>query len=154
VGALAEGFAADVAKGGGTSNATKKAAAGGFKLVAEGLVQATNIHTAATALLPNVPAARQQFFRSHLLLQSAIQRHAVEAVGALANATLASDNAAASADVACALAAIDKLFAAERAAEGTGEWRGLCGPTTCPLSSKFPSFLRNRTSAVISFLNT
>lgn len=65
-------------------------------------------------------------------MQSAIQRFASEAIVALCNATdlMAAANppaaavvAAAEAAVAAGLASMDKLFAAERAAEGDAEWR-------------------------------
>jgi hypothetical protein len=59
-----------------------------------------------------------------------MQRFSVEAIAALAKAALAlaaSPDAAALAleSVGAALAAMDSLFAAERAAEGSEEWRGM-----------------------------
>lgn len=82
-----------------------------------------------------LPAARQQFLRSHLVVQTAIQRFAVEAIGALANATFTLSAggskpspravASASADVVGALAAMDALFQAQRDAEGREDWRGM-----------------------------
>lgn len=41
------------------------------------------------ALLPAVPAPRQQFFKSHIMVQSAIQRYSVEMMSHLVDATLA-----------------------------------------------------------------
>jgi len=81
-----------------------------------------------------VPPSRAQFLKSHLVVQSGIQRHSVETIAALANATLGlipsngadpSEIAAAIKGVNAALSAMDALFAAERDAEGDGEWRGM-----------------------------
>lgn len=103
-------------------------------MAASGLANATKIHTAAVQLLSSVPPSRAQFLKSHLVVQSGIQRHSVETIAALANATLAlipsngadpSEIAAAIKGVNAALAAMDALFAAERDAEGDGEWRGM-----------------------------
>lgn len=78
-----------------------------------------------------VPAHRRDFFNAHLLLHTAVYRHATTALHAVVNATLtlaASDGAAAGAAAMHALAAAEAemmaLFAAERAAE-TGKWQGL-----------------------------
>ena len=66
------------------------------------------------------------------VVQSAIQRFSVQTISALSQATLtlvqSVDAAAVSkaqAQVAAALTALDQLFAAEREAEGDGEWRGV-----------------------------
>ena len=105
------------------SSKTLQTAQNGIKLSASGLATATQIHESAVALIAKIPVSRQQFLRSHLVVQSAIQRYAVSAIQNLANATLilAADSvptsesvSAANADVNAALSDMDKLFAAER----------------------------------------
>ena len=135
IGSLAAGLAGDLNHNFSVSTKTEQGASSAEKrLVAAGLANATAIHTSATGLLATIPAARQQFFKSHILLQSAIQRYSVEVVSALANATLVlaasphptpASVAAASVDVQHALDTLDLLFQAERDAEGDGEWRGV-----------------------------
>ena len=63
-------------------------------------------------LLPGVPAARQQFFKSHILVQSAIHRYSVEMMSHLANATLvlAASPTPGTAAVATAAASVDAAW--------------------------------------------
>jgi hypothetical protein len=135
IGGIASSLAADLDRNFSVTAKTLVEAQAGVKLAESGLDAAVVLHEAAVSLLPQLPPQRQQFLRSHLLLQAAIQRYAVTAISHLANATVtlaAAGSPATSAsaqvalaDVAAALAAIDALFQAERAAEGSGEWRGL-----------------------------
>jgi hypothetical protein len=70
------------------SPATLKQALHGFELAynsskaKDGLANATALYSAAAALLPQVPVGRQQFYKSHILVQSAIQMNSVLSVGA------------------------------------------------------------------------
>jgi hypothetical protein len=116
------------------SSKTAQEAASGRQLADSGLANASALHDAASALLLRLPAARRPFFQSHLLVQTAIQRFPVEAIASLSNATAALAASAvptaaavqaAKAATAAALASLERLMAAQRAAEGTGEWRGL-----------------------------
>jgi len=134
IGGIASGLASDLSRKGNFSVSlkTQQSASRGLNLMVDGGKNASAIHAAAAALLPQLPARRQQFFRSHLLVQSAIQRFCVEAIAHLGNATnaLVASTAppalqAAQGFVLAALASMDQLFAAERAAEGTEEWRGM-----------------------------
>ena len=135
IGNVAGGLRGDLARNFSVSAKTEQAARQGQKLADEGLANATALHQAAAELLKQIPAARQQFFKSHLLVQSAIQRFSVQAIANLCNATatLAAGGATPSPAAAAAaavlvnrsLAAFDLLFQAERDAEGSGEWRGM-----------------------------
>ena len=136
IGGIASSLAADLAHNFSVSAKTATEADNGRKLAMEGLAQATSLHMAAAELLVQLPVHRQQFWRSHMLLQSAIQRFAVETIDALSNATLTlvaagapipthAAVAEANEAVSTALNAMDQLFAAERDAEGVEEWRGL-----------------------------
>eukprot|EP00041_Stephanoeca_diplocostata_P010786 m.172763 g.172763 ORF g.172763 m.172763 type:complete len:569 (-) comp18292_c0_seq6:430-2136(-) len=113
---------------------TLKSATQGYDLAYEdgGLGNATAVYTSAVALLPSVPVARQQFFRSHIVVQSAMQRFSVGIIAALANATIALSishghaTSAAVLQVQAALGLFDDMFQAQRDAEGPGaEWRGM-----------------------------
>ena len=134
MGGIAGDLAKDLATNFSISDKTLQAATNGAKLAGAGAPNATALHEDALALLPKVPAARHQFFKSHILVQSAMQRFSVDIIGALANATLtlaktatpsADAVASALADVNAALTGFESLFAAERAAEGDAEWRGM-----------------------------
>jgi hypothetical protein len=94
--------------------------------VMNGLANATKLHTAVGALVTRLPPSRQQFLRSHLLVQSAIQRFSVEIMSSLSAAAevlsrsrtpSSSDVAAADALVAQALDGFESLFQAQRDAE-------------------------------------
>ena len=79
------------------------------------------------ALLPDIPAARRDFYTGHTLLQQSIQAYGCSALASLCNAVVSAadgNNAVASGNLTAALGAIDDMFAAERAAE-YGQWRGL-----------------------------
>eukprot|EP00039_Didymoeca_costata_P025343 m.13034 g.13034 ORF g.13034 m.13034 type:complete len:885 (+) comp4775_c0_seq1:181-2835(+) len=131
VGNLAEGLAADVnnisAK---TVTAAKQAIQ---NIVLPGLANATKVHEQAMDLVNSIPSNRLQFYKSHLLVQSAMQRYFVEAISHLSNATLllANNTASPAAQHAAmqetqgALNAFESMMAAQRMAEGTGEWRGM-----------------------------
>lgn len=69
IGGIAGGLAGDLSRNFSVSTKTMQEAARGAKLASEGLHTALSLHAAAAALLPKLPAPRQQFFRSHLLLQ-------------------------------------------------------------------------------------
>jgi hypothetical protein len=134
IGGLAGDLTSDLERNFSISATTLKAAFNANKTFVVGLENATWVHTTAKTLLPQLPPNRQQFFKSHLLVQSAIQRFSVEAIAALINVTsiLASTPVPGSAEVQVAqvrvqlaLDAFDALFQAQRDAEGTEEWRGM-----------------------------
>ena len=134
MGGIAGDLAADLTHNFSISDKTLTAATQGQQLARDGAANATSLHEDALALLPRVPEPRQQFFKSHILVQSAMQRFSVDIIGALANATLSLAEtstpspaavSSALADVNAALHGFDGLFAAERAAEGDAEWRGM-----------------------------
>lgn len=134
MGNIANGMSSDLQRNFSISDKTIGQAAAGATLWSSGSQNVTSLHEDAEALLSTVPTSRQQFFRSHILVQAAIQRFSVEIIGALSNATSTlaetatpSAQAVASAlsDVNEALQSFDKLFAAQRSAEGTEEWRGM-----------------------------
>eukprot|EP01052_Picozoa_sp_SAG31_P005353 SAG31_NODE_234_length_19701_cov_16.835068_11_plen_293_part_00 len=134
IGNIANGLTSDLQRNFSISGKTIGQAAAGAKLWSSGIQNVTSLHEDADALLSTVPTSRQQFFRSHILVQAAIQRFSVEIIGALSNATRTlaetatpSAQAVASAlsDVNEALQCFDQLFAAQRTAEGTEEWRGM-----------------------------
>ena len=152
IGGIANAVAVDLARNFSITAATVQQADRGAKVASQGMDDAVAIHADAAALLPSVPADRQQFFKSHLLVQSAMQRFAIQAISHLANATYALVNGAAvngggrptltlfpplpstpspaavkeaAAHVTLALNAMDAMFAAQRAAEGVGEWHGM-----------------------------
>ena len=133
IGNIATRLASDLGRDAGNiSTKTIQYASDAARIAQSGLSQAEQLHEAATALASDVPNTRIQFFRSHLLLQSAIQRFGVVTIAHLSNATFALVNhtgpeakQVAQTEIKGALEALDALFAAERAAEGSGEWRGL-----------------------------
>ena len=138
IGGLASGLASDLQRNWSVSSKTMKDATNAFSgfVISGGLQNATALHTSVAALHPLVTASRLQFFQSHILVQSAIQRYASFAAVALSNATVALSVTAtpskaavttAQGYVADALTALDALFAAERAAEGgsSSPWRGM-----------------------------
>ena len=140
LGGLADGLAGDLAAHANVSAKTAAAARSALAFAGGALPAATSLHAAAEAIAASgaVPPARAPFFAAHGLLQTAMQRHSLEAVAHLAHAALnvtapapsPANRSAAAAAVGAALASMDALFAAERAAEGSGlagptPWRGL-----------------------------
>jgi len=137
IGGLAGSLMQDLAKKPrNITAATVAAAQRAMTMVASGLANATKIHSAAVQLLSSagLPPSRVQFLKSHLFVQSGMQQHSVEAIAALANATLSlvssngvdpTEIAAAVKQVQAALVAMNLLFAKQRAGEGDGEWRGM-----------------------------
>ena len=77
MGGIAGDLAADLTRNFSVSDKTLTAAAQGQQLARDGAANATSLHEDALALLPRVPEPRQQFFRSHILVQSAMQRFSV-----------------------------------------------------------------------------
>lgn len=81
IGNIATRLASDLTRDAvNVSTKTMEAASLGARLAQSGLSQAVQLHEAAIALASTVPNTRIQFFRSHLLLQSAIQRFGVVAI--------------------------------------------------------------------------
>jgi hypothetical protein len=73
MGGIATGLSADLLRNFSISDKTLTEATQGFALWSTGHSNATALHADATALLASVPEPRQQFFRSHILVQSAMQ---------------------------------------------------------------------------------
>eukprot|EP01047_Picozoa_sp_COSAG01_P078839 COSAG01_NODE_14722_length_1418_cov_1.959060_1_plen_327_part_00 len=95
--------------------------------VGPSLVPAQALHSAALALAPQIPKRRQQFYTRHMLWNVACQHFGSVAISELSQSVLAAanDTTAAVAHVNASVAALDSLFAAQRAAEGSGQWSGL-----------------------------
>lgn len=80
------------------------------------------------ALATKIPPRRLQFYTSHMLWQVACQYFGVVAIAELSKSLIAAgggSGADAIAHANASVAALDSLFEAQRAAEGTGEWSGL-----------------------------
>ena len=139
LGNLGGGGAQALHSQGTIDNATKSAAAKALAQVQASLPACAALHSGALALAAKVPSRRQQFYRRHMLWNSACQHFGAVAISELSQsllafaddpytefgATSARATTAAIAHANASLAALDSLFEAQRAAEGSGEWSGL-----------------------------
>eukprot|EP00039_Didymoeca_costata_P032960 m.40100 g.40100 ORF g.40100 m.40100 type:complete len:827 (+) comp9627_c0_seq1:100-2580(+) len=76
----------------------------------------------------NIPDTRVQFFKTHVVYQASLQYYGYLAIQELALSIMAAYNnnmQQAQTHAAATIAALDNLFAAQREAEGNGEWKGL-----------------------------
>jgi hypothetical protein len=128
-------------------NATRTSALAAAAAVAPSLVPCAALWGEVTALAPSIPARRQQFYSRHMLWPSACQHFGVVAIHALASSLLAADGSLEAISHANAsMAALDSLFAAQRAAEGAGEWSGLYSADRLPYTT-----LQSRRRAVLDY---
>lgn len=139
LGTLGGGGAQALHSQGTIDNATKTAAAKALAQVQPSLPACAALHSGALALVAKVPSRRQQFYRRHMLWNSACQHFGTLAISELSQSLLAfpdsqviesgaegaRDATVAIAHANASLAALDSLFEAQRAAEGSGEWSGL-----------------------------
>ena len=125
IGRLAGAGRTDLARTGKISNATQQLAAQNLAVVNGSLASAAAAFQAAVQLQPRIPMARQQYFQTAVKYQAALHHHGLSAIAQLAASLLASTHDEAVAAANASLASMDELFAEQRLAEGTGEWRGL-----------------------------
>eukprot|EP01043_Picozoa_sp_COSAG02_P001291 COSAG02_NODE_27_length_51735_cov_86.076749_7_plen_344_part_00 len=128
LGSLGSGGAQALHSQGTIDNATKSAAAKALAQVQPSLPACAKLHSGALALAGKVPSRRQLFYRRHMLWNSACQHFGAQSIAELSQSLLAFEDGATTAAIAHAnasLAALDSLFEAQRAAEGSGEWSGL-----------------------------
>eukprot|EP01062_Namystynia_karyoxenos_P065311 TRINITY_DN5879_c0_g1_i1.p1 TRINITY_DN5879_c0_g1~~TRINITY_DN5879_c0_g1_i1.p1 ORF type:complete len:843 (+),score=292.85 TRINITY_DN5879_c0_g1_i1:230-2530(+) len=129
LGGVAGNAANDWRRWGNVTNTTYATAAAAAQKVAKSVAAAAATLSAAEAVLQAAadPSGRAMVTR-HLYYNAALQKHGSDAVASVAASVVAAaaGNLSAARDgVASALTSIDALFAAQRTAEGSGEWRGL-----------------------------
>ena len=109
------------------TNASRAQAQSKLEAVLPSLAPCASLHEAASAFAPQIPARRQEFYARHMLWPVACQHFGVVAITELARSMLAADLDLPSAivHVNASIAAIDALFEAQRAAEGSGQWSGV-----------------------------
>lgn len=125
LGSLAGGGAGDISGTGAVSNVTAAKANKSMEALAESLPLAAALQADVVAFAALVPARRLQFYRQHLAWQTACQHFGYVAVNELSQSLLATTHSDAVQHVNASLTAIDNLFEAQRAGEGTGQWSGL-----------------------------
>lgn len=122
------------------SNTTLAAAKEAAVSMAPSLVPCAAAKAAADALVESnsIPAANMQFFVAHVVYQTSLQHFAVQAVADLAGSiiALASNNSTGAVGLAnSSMGALTELFAAQRRAEGSGQWRGLFSADRLPYTA-------------------
>eukprot|EP00038_Savillea_parva_P011295 m.196480 g.196480 ORF g.196480 m.196480 type:complete len:864 (-) comp19831_c0_seq1:58-2649(-) len=125
LGRLAGGAAGDISSTGSVSNVTAAKATQAMQQLAPSLPLAAALQTDVDAMASQIPPRRVQFFRQHLAWQTACANYGYIAVNELAQSVLATTRADAINHVNASLAALDSLFAAQRAGEGRGQWSGV-----------------------------
>ena len=120
------------------TNASRAQAQSKLEAVLPSLAPCASLHEAASAFAPQIPARRQEFYARHMLWQVACQHFGVVAITELARSMLAADLPYAIVHVNASIVAIDALFEAQRAAEGTGQrlgdGHGITGRTVRPFA--------------------
>jgi hypothetical protein len=130
--------ASDLASGHGISNATLVAAQTGLATITPSLAPCAAAKAAADALVGSVSAANLQFFTAHVVYQTSLQHFASQAIANLARSliALAGNNATDAIRLSNqSMEALSDLFAAQRRAEGTGQWQGLCSMDRLPYTA-------------------
>jgi len=125
LGSLGGGGAGDIGGTGAVSNTTAAKAASALAAVNASLAPAAALQSDVVALEATIPPRRLQFYRQHMAWQTACQHFGYVAVSELAQSLLATSHDAAVSHVNASLAALESLFAAQRAGEGPGQWSGL-----------------------------
>jgi hypothetical protein len=126
-GKLGGGGAQALQRQGSIDNATLTAAQEALAQLQPSLAPCASLYSAAVELAPRIPARRQQFYKRHMLWNAACQHFGTVAISELSQSLLieATDSTKAVEHANASLAALDSLFEAQRAAEGSGEWSGL-----------------------------
>jgi hypothetical protein len=130
--------ASDLASGHGISNATLVAAQTGLATITPSLAPCAAAKAAADALVGSVSAANLQFFTAHVVYQTSLQHFASQAIANLARSliALAGNNATDAIRLSNqSMEALSDLFAAQRRAEGTGQWQGLFSMDRLPYTA-------------------
>jgi hypothetical protein len=125
LGKLGGSGAADISGSGAISNTTVATAQKALASVQPSLAPCASLHADVVKFAALVPPNRLEFYRQHLAWQTACQHFGVVAISELAQSLLATTHDDAVAHVNASIAAIDSLFAAQRAGEGDGQWSGL-----------------------------
>ena len=134
------------AQGWPPTNATRVAAQQHLGDVRPSLAPCASLQAAAAGAAPSIPARRAQFYAQHMLWPVACQHFGVVAISELAQSLLAADIGEAVAHANASITALDALFAAQRAAEGTGEWSGVYFGDRLPYTN-----LQGRRRAVLNY---
>lgn len=162
LGNLGGGGAQALRSHGAIDNATKTLAMEALAQVQPSLSACATVYSGALALVPKVPQRRQQFYQRHMIWNSACQHFGTMAISELSQSLLVfpdataigiGANGAGAGAIASALqhanaslAALDSLFEAQRAAEGSGEWSGLFYADRLPYTT-----LQSRRRSVLQY---
>jgi hypothetical protein len=139
---LGGGASEDLSAGKGISNTTLATAHADLRSIQPSLQPCAAAKADAVSLIGMVPPGNLQFFTAHVVYQTSLQHFAVQAIANLASSiiALASNNKTdALLLVNQSMDALTELFAAQRRAEGSGQWRGLFSMDRLPYTALQPA---------------
>lgn len=125
LGGLSGGGAQDIGNTGAVSNVTAAKATQAMTQLQPSLAYVAALQNDVVAFGAKVPARRLQFYRQHIAWQTACQHFGYVAVNELSLSLLATTHEDAVSHANASVAALDGLFEAQRAGEGTGQWSGV-----------------------------